>query len=84
MAYDSTQQKFTILFNWFDQTHDGRLTRADFEQTGEVFAAVVPDGDEENKRPPQRLHPLVGRLGRSGRPRRPPRGGPAARDKEQI
>ncbi|MFI0417193.1 EF-hand domain-containing protein [Spongiactinospora sp. 9N601] len=49
MAYDSTQQKFTILFNWFDQTHDGRLTRADFDQTGEIFAAVAPDGDETNK-----------------------------------
>lgn len=47
MVQDSTERKFTSLFNWFDRTGDGYLTRSDFQQIGEVFAAVAPD--ESNK-----------------------------------
>ncbi|MEV0381198.1 EF-hand domain-containing protein [Nonomuraea sp. NPDC050643] len=49
MAHDSTERKFTILFDWFDHTDDGWLTRDDFEQMGNVFAAVAPEGDEETR-----------------------------------
>lgn len=48
MAHNSTEQKFTLLFTWFDRTDDGYLTREDFQQIGEVFAAVAPD--DSNKR----------------------------------
>ncbi|MEU1879810.1 EF-hand domain-containing protein [Streptosporangium sp. NPDC020072] len=43
MVHDSTEQKFTFLFTWFDRTGDGHLTRDDFQRIGEVFAAVTPD-----------------------------------------
>ncbi|MEV0617464.1 EF-hand domain-containing protein [Nonomuraea sp. NPDC050404] len=49
MARDSIEQKFTNLFNWFDHTGDGRLTREDFERLGETFAAVAPEGDTRNR-----------------------------------
>ncbi|MGM1057986.1 EF-hand domain-containing protein [Saccharothrix sp. Mg75] len=31
MSHDITERKFTILFDWFDHTDDGRLTHPDFE-----------------------------------------------------
>ncbi|WP_221358897.1 EF-hand domain-containing protein [Streptomyces beigongshangae] len=48
MAQNSTEQKFTSLFAWFDRTGDGYLTRDDFRQIGEVFAAVAPDEDNKS------------------------------------
>ncbi|MEV0678685.1 EF-hand domain-containing protein [Actinosynnema sp. NPDC050436] len=49
MAHDITDRKFSILFDWFDHTGDGRLTRADFDQMAQVFAAVAPEDDQENR-----------------------------------
>ncbi|MEV6756573.1 EF-hand domain-containing protein [Streptomyces sp. NPDC051214] len=48
MVQDSTERKFTSLFTWFDRTGDGYLTRNDFQQIGEVFAAVAPDESNKN------------------------------------
>lgn len=49
MAPDTTERKFSILFDWFDHTNDGWITRNDIEQMAELFAAVAPDDDQENK-----------------------------------
>ncbi|MFD0884666.1 EF-hand domain-containing protein [Streptosporangium algeriense] len=48
MVHNSTEQKFASLFTWFDRTGDGYLTRDDFQQIGEVFAAVAPDENNKN------------------------------------
>ncbi|MEU4805750.1 EF-hand domain-containing protein [Actinosynnema sp. NPDC023587] len=38
-------QKFSILFDWFDQNGDGRLTQDDFQAMARMFAQVAPRGD---------------------------------------
>ncbi|KWT59752.1 calcium-binding protein [Streptomyces albus subsp. albus] len=48
-AYDTLDQKFSILFDWFDRTEDGWLTREDFEQMAAMFTALVRPGDTENR-----------------------------------
>jgi Ca2+-binding EF-hand superfamily protein len=50
MAHDVTERKFNILFDWFDQTDDDWLTREDFEQMGELFAALARSDDHENRK----------------------------------
>lgn len=50
MAHDVTERKFSILFDWFDRTDDDWLTREDFEQMGELFAAVARSDDHENRK----------------------------------
>ncbi|MET9295084.1 EF-hand domain-containing protein [Streptomyces sp. NPDC003077] len=49
MAHDITEGKFSILFDWFDRTQDGWLTRDDFEQMAELFTAVARPDDHENR-----------------------------------
>jgi Ca2+-binding EF-hand superfamily protein len=49
MATDTTEQKFAILFRWFDQTDDEWLTQGDFEQLGEVFATLATEDDHQNR-----------------------------------
>ncbi len=41
-------QKFTMLFDWFDQGGDGVLTHDDFRAMGELFAALAAEDDREN------------------------------------
>ncbi|MBW4722003.1 EF-hand domain-containing protein [Saccharothrix obliqua] len=40
-------QKFSRLFDWFDQDRDDRLTREDFQATAEIFARVAREGDHD-------------------------------------
>jgi Ca2+-binding EF-hand superfamily protein len=49
MAHDITERKFGILFDWFDHTDDGWLTRPDFEQMAELFTAVARPDDHDNR-----------------------------------
>lgn len=49
MAQDTTENKFSILFDWFDHTDDDLLTREDFERMAELFTAVARPDDEDNK-----------------------------------
>ncbi|MFI6025420.1 EF-hand domain-containing protein [Amycolatopsis magusensis] len=49
MSHDVTERKFSILFDWFDHTDDGWLTRPDFEQMAELFTAVARPDDHENR-----------------------------------
>lgn len=49
MAQDIIDRKFGILFDWFDHTNDGWLTRDDFQQMADLFTAVAPPDDKENK-----------------------------------
>ncbi|GAA1299459.1 EF-hand domain-containing protein [Saccharothrix xinjiangensis] len=49
MAQDTTENKFSILFDWFDHTDDDLLTREDFERMAELFTALPRPDDEENK-----------------------------------
>ncbi|MGC5016825.1 EF-hand domain-containing protein [Streptosporangium sp. DT93] len=48
MTYDSTEQKFALLFTWFDRTGDGWVTREDVEGLGQVFATVTSDETIKN------------------------------------
>ncbi|MEU9945945.1 EF-hand domain-containing protein [Streptomyces lavendulae] len=41
-------QKFSILFNWFDQDCDGQLSAGDLQATAKVFAQVARDEDHAN------------------------------------
>ncbi|MGW4383229.1 EF-hand domain-containing protein [Kitasatospora sp. NPDC004531] len=41
-------KKFTMLFDWFDQGHDGVLTHDDFRAMGELFAGLAQEDDQEN------------------------------------
>ncbi|MFC6089840.1 EF-hand domain-containing protein [Saccharothrix lopnurensis] len=38
-------QKFSIVFDWFDQGRDGHLTRDDFQATARMFARVAHEDD---------------------------------------
>ncbi|MFH9422865.1 EF-hand domain-containing protein [Streptomyces sp. NPDC017529] len=49
MAYDALERKFSILFDWFDQTDDGWLTSEDFERMAGLFTAVARPGDQANR-----------------------------------
>jgi len=49
MPQDYSERKFNYLFDWFDHTRDGYLSREDFEQIASVFAAQAPDHDQKNK-----------------------------------
>ncbi|GAA1354267.1 EF-hand domain-containing protein [Saccharothrix algeriensis] len=37
--------KFSIVFDWFDQGKDGRLTQDDFQATARMFAQVAREDD---------------------------------------
>ncbi|WP_433260500.1 EF-hand domain-containing protein [Actinosynnema sp. CS-041913] len=39
-------QKFNIVFDWFDLGKDGHLTQDDFQATARVFAKVARKGDQ--------------------------------------
>ncbi|MEV6161926.1 EF-hand domain-containing protein [Streptomyces sp. NPDC052052] len=41
-------QKFSILFDWFDQGRDGQLTQDDLRATADVFARVAAEDDHTN------------------------------------
>ncbi|HSV67879.1 MAG TPA: EF-hand domain-containing protein [Mycobacteriales bacterium] len=41
-------QKFNVLFDWFDQNKDGYLTADDFEQMANMFAALAQEQDSAN------------------------------------
>ena len=41
-------QKFNVLFDWFDQGKDGYLTAGDFEQMADMFAALAQEHDTAN------------------------------------
>ncbi|MBO0819988.1 MAG: hypothetical protein J2P26_03965 [Nocardiopsaceae bacterium] len=49
MSQDYSERKFNYLFDWFDHTRNGYLTREDFEQLADVFAAQAPDHDQRNR-----------------------------------
>lgn len=49
MPVGSQVGKFAHVFDWFDRTGDGWLTREDFEQMAEMFKAVADEDDEANK-----------------------------------
>jgi len=49
MAQDLSERKFGILFDWFDRTSDGWLTRDDFEQMAALFNTLAPPEDQENR-----------------------------------
>ncbi|MFJ3882445.1 EF-hand domain-containing protein [Streptomyces sp. NPDC090077] len=42
-------QKFSLLFDWFDQDRDGQLTRQDLEATAAVFARIAREEDHGNR-----------------------------------
>jgi Ca2+-binding EF-hand superfamily protein len=42
-------QKFTLLFGWFDQDRDGQLTQQDLQATAMVFAQVAANEDHTNR-----------------------------------
>ncbi|MBY6307380.1 EF-hand domain-containing protein [Streptomyces clavuligerus] len=48
MSTEVKHRKFNKLFDWFDQSHDGLLTRADFRAMSGLFSALAPEGDQEN------------------------------------
>ncbi|MFI1942777.1 EF-hand domain-containing protein [Streptomyces virginiae] len=48
MTSDVKNQKFSTLFDWFDQDHDGQLTEGDLRATAKVFAQVARDEDHTN------------------------------------
>ncbi len=41
-------QKFSILFDWFDQGGDGQLTHDDFQAMAGLFAGLAAEGDHTN------------------------------------
>ncbi|GLW53714.1 MULTISPECIES: EF-hand domain-containing protein [Streptomycetaceae] len=43
-----TSQKFSTLFDWFDQDQDGQLTQADLRATARVFSQAAADDDHGN------------------------------------
>jgi Ca2+-binding EF-hand superfamily protein len=49
MTVGPQTRKFGRVFDWFDQTGDGWLTRGDFEQMAEMFKALAEEDDEANK-----------------------------------
>lgn len=48
MSSAMTDQKFSLLFYWFDQDRDGQLTQQDLQATAKVFAQVATDEDHTN------------------------------------
>lgn len=48
MATAVQGQKFSILFDWFDQDRDGQLSQGDLQATAKVFAQVARDEDHTN------------------------------------
>ncbi|MFF2659026.1 EF-hand domain-containing protein [Kitasatospora sp. NPDC058032] len=42
------KQKFTMLFDWFDQGGDGLLTQDDFRAMGDLFSGLAGEDDREN------------------------------------
>lgn len=42
-------RKFALVFDWFDRTGDGWLTREDFEQMAKMFKALADEDDEANQ-----------------------------------
>ncbi|MFE2110990.1 EF-hand domain-containing protein [Kitasatospora sp. NPDC059463] len=48
MPAEVRNQKFTMLFDWFDQGGDGMLTQDDLRAMGELFAALAAEDDQEN------------------------------------
>ncbi|MCI0387129.1 EF-hand domain-containing protein [Streptomyces sp. CNQ085] len=49
MKSDVVDQKFSLLFDWFDQDRDGQLTPQDLEATAAVFAGVAKEEDHDNR-----------------------------------
>lgn len=49
MPQDYSERKFNYLFDWFDHTRDGYLTREDFEQIADVFTAQASAEDQKNR-----------------------------------
>jgi Ca2+-binding EF-hand superfamily protein len=49
MTVGPQTRKFGRVFDWFDQTGDGWLTRSDFEKMAEMFKALAEEDDEANK-----------------------------------
>ncbi|WP_189271729.1 EF-hand domain-containing protein [Kitasatospora griseola] len=48
MPADVKNQKFTMLFDWFDQGGDGVLTHDDFRAMGALFGRLAAPDDREN------------------------------------
>lgn len=49
MAVGTQTRKFARVFDWFDQTGDGWLTRDDFEAMAAMFKALAAEDDEANR-----------------------------------
>ncbi len=49
MAHTARNQKFSLLFDWFDQNHDDALTSDDFAAMASLFTALAPPGDQATK-----------------------------------
>jgi Ca2+-binding EF-hand superfamily protein len=49
MSVGPQTRKFARVFEWFDQTGDGWLTRSDFEAMAGMFKALAADDDAANK-----------------------------------
>ncbi|WP_327255827.1 EF-hand domain-containing protein [Streptomyces sp. NBC_01244] len=43
-----TRQKFSTLFDWFDQDGDGQLTQGDLKATALVFSRAAAEDDHDN------------------------------------
>lgn len=48
MATPVKSQKFSILFDWFDQNGDGKLSQDDLQAMAELFAGVATEDDRAN------------------------------------
>ncbi|MEU1425378.1 EF-hand domain-containing protein [Kitasatospora sp. NPDC005751] len=49
MSSAMMDQKFSLLFDWFDQDHDGKLTEQDLRATAGVFAQVADEDDRPHR-----------------------------------
>ena len=49
MADTAKNQKFNLLFDWFDQNNDGSLTGDDFEAMAGLFTELADPADQPNK-----------------------------------
>jgi Ca2+-binding EF-hand superfamily protein len=48
MMNDVKSQKFDILFNWFDQGGDRKLSHDDFQAMAALFTKLAPEDDHAN------------------------------------
>jgi Ca2+-binding EF-hand superfamily protein len=51
MSSDTKTQKFHVLFDWFDQNHDGYISHDDLEQMTGLFVGLPGGEKPENSQP---------------------------------